>query len=200
MSMKKTRFLVLVLVVSIMLVGAGYAYWTETLTINNTVSTGKLDVKFAGDPDVTLKDDAWFLTDQIFGIDFTAKVRDNTNGNIMDIIITNFYPGAIANVSFTVQNDGTVPVMIDKVNGIIPDGTKNFIENALWFGVNEYDAYNDIHTFIGNLPNNWNNIVIYPGRSQTYTFTIRMPETITGDSFENSSGSFSLQLDYIQVN
>jgi len=98
-----------------MLVGAGYAYWTETLTINNTVRTGYLDVKFLGDPDLELKDDGYFVDNQYYNQVWTAKVREGTNGNIIDITIDGFYPGAIANVSFTVKNDGTVPVIIDDV-------------------------------------------------------------------------------------
>ena len=43
---EKTRFLVLSLAVAIMLMGAGYAYWTETLTISNTVTTGALELDF----------------------------------------------------------------------------------------------------------------------------------------------------------
>lgn len=44
--MKKTRFLALLLVASLMLMGAGYAWWNDATTIENTVSTGKLDVTF----------------------------------------------------------------------------------------------------------------------------------------------------------
>jgi len=198
--MKKTRLLVLVLVVSIMLVGAGYAYWTETLTINNTVRTGYLDVKFLGDPDLELKDDGYFVDNQYYNQVWTAKVREGTNGNIIDITIDGFYPGAIANVSFTVKNDGTVPVIIDDVESSI-SGNKDFIENALWFGINENEAFNDINTFLGSLPNKWDNIIIYPGNTRSYTFTIRMPgDLIEGDDYENSSAGFSLQPIFKQVN
>lgn len=44
--MKKRRFIAGVLVLSMLLMGTGYAYWTDKLTINTTVDTGKLDVQF----------------------------------------------------------------------------------------------------------------------------------------------------------
>jgi len=56
--MKKTRFLVLVLVVSIMLIGAGYAYWNETLKINTYFKAGNLDVNFKW-YDISVADDGY---------------------------------------------------------------------------------------------------------------------------------------------
>lgn len=40
----KKKFLALAMASAVMLTGAGYAYWTDTLSIENTVSTGKFDV------------------------------------------------------------------------------------------------------------------------------------------------------------
>lgn len=40
----KKKFLALTMASAVMLMGAGYAYWTDTLNITNTVSTGKFDV------------------------------------------------------------------------------------------------------------------------------------------------------------
>ncbi len=44
--MKKSKLLVGVLVASMALLGTGYAYWTDTLTIKGTVKTGELEVKY----------------------------------------------------------------------------------------------------------------------------------------------------------
>ena len=44
--MRKPKFLALALVVAIMLMGAGYAQWTDVLTIENTVTTGDMNVEF----------------------------------------------------------------------------------------------------------------------------------------------------------
>jgi hypothetical protein len=44
--MKKRRFIAGVLVLSMLLMGTGYAYWTKKLDITTTATTGKLDVKF----------------------------------------------------------------------------------------------------------------------------------------------------------
>ncbi len=44
--MKKRRFIAGILVLSMLLMGTGYAYWTKKLDIKTTATTGKLDVKF----------------------------------------------------------------------------------------------------------------------------------------------------------
>jgi hypothetical protein len=44
--MKRRRFIAGVLVLSMLLMGTGYAYWTDKLEIKTTAETGKLDVKF----------------------------------------------------------------------------------------------------------------------------------------------------------
>lgn len=42
--MKKAKTLAIILVVAMMLMGAGYAVWTDSVTITGDVSTGELDV------------------------------------------------------------------------------------------------------------------------------------------------------------
>ncbi len=42
--MKRTKFVLLALVAAMILMGAGYAAWSQTFTINSTVSTGELFV------------------------------------------------------------------------------------------------------------------------------------------------------------
>ena len=44
--MGKTKVIALVLLVSIILMGVGYAWWSETVTIPATVTTGELLVEF----------------------------------------------------------------------------------------------------------------------------------------------------------
>lgn len=44
--MKRMRIIAIVLSAALVLSGAGYAAWTDNLTINGTVQTGKIDVNF----------------------------------------------------------------------------------------------------------------------------------------------------------
>nr|WP_307990818.1 hypothetical protein [uncultured Niameybacter sp.] len=44
--MKRTKFIAGLVALSMILMGTGYAYWTDTLTIQTTATTGNLEVKF----------------------------------------------------------------------------------------------------------------------------------------------------------
>lgn len=101
--MKKTKFLALTLVVAIMLMGAGYAFWTEELKINTTVTTGMLDFEFQNERVVEVSR----------GMDYdnhSSMTADNpwNDDSKLDINLYNMYPGATATVSFEVKNAGTL--------------------------------------------------------------------------------------------
>ncbi|HEX3077358.1 MAG TPA: SipW-dependent-type signal peptide-containing protein [Lachnospiraceae bacterium] len=74
--MKRKGFIAGILVLSMLLMGTGYAYWTDKLTIETKVDTGDLDVKF-----VDLA-----MYGQYGGSDMETgwSVIDGTNGNYKD--------------------------------------------------------------------------------------------------------------------
>ena len=61
--MKRTKLLALILVVALMLVGAGYAAWTDVIVHNTTINTGEFDIIFTrkfAKADVSYKSDKSF--------------------------------------------------------------------------------------------------------------------------------------------
>jgi len=87
--MKRRRFIAGILVLSMLLMGTGYAYWTDKLDIKTTVSTGELKVKFLdlalyGQYDYTDDETGWSI------IDGVTEVVDNPT-------TTNYYFGGGAN-------------------------------------------------------------------------------------------------------
>lgn len=101
--MKKTRILALVLIVAMALTGAGYAFWTETLTIENTVRTGMLDFIFD-----EVKTWSTFQGVDLDTISFTNnQVNDNKDSGV-SFGFRDMYPGSEAFVSFYVFNNGTM--------------------------------------------------------------------------------------------
>lgn len=124
--MKKIRVLTLILVISIMLVGAGYAYWTQELNINTTVSTGELKVEFVPlDQGLYKLDDLIYegLTpdDGDYEVDFWKNYMSVDVDLEEDRLVANFedvYPGAGGFIRFRIANTGTVPAT---VTGILAD-------------------------------------------------------------------------------
>lgn len=129
--MKRTKFLALALVVAVMMMGAGYAYWSDTLTIENTVSTGKLDVDFNNltwEKYTNYDSDTNFTTDdtnimeafveiQSDDTDPSDGVDADNDGNTdkLDILITNLYPGGTVIAKCTLDNESTIPVLLEKI-------------------------------------------------------------------------------------
>ncbi len=104
--MKKTRFLVLSLAVAIMLMGAGYAYWTETLTISNTVTTGALELDFFVEEDHEFEVDTYMDSDDSF-----CQVKEGDN-NVLEVRLAKMYPGAEATFEFGLKNAGTMQAKV----------------------------------------------------------------------------------------
>lgn len=110
--MKKIRILALALVVAAMMMGVGYAQWTDTMVINNTVQTGELNVKF---------DEGTF-----YGIKYPdacaaqyAKASaqiDEKDPHTMTVNLNGLYPDSW--VAFKVKgiNAGTIPAKLDNID------------------------------------------------------------------------------------
>jgi len=92
------------LVLAVIVLGAALAMWSETLTVNVTVNTGKVDVSISAQcleaPEAEGKDVA------------SCTVTPSEDGNSVTVTISNAYPGYKVNVYLTVSNDGTIPVKL----------------------------------------------------------------------------------------
>lgn len=109
--MKKSKFLALVLTVAVMLMGAGYAYWTDSITINNTVNTGKLEVKL--EPGTLVKPD-YVEGDLTLNADSTHTAT---------VTLSKLYPGATVHVLIPFTNNGDIAVKSAGVAFSKPTGT-----------------------------------------------------------------------------
>lgn len=130
--MKRTKFIALALVVAVMLMGAAYAAWTDRLDVNTTIGTGELSVRFLG-PHQTGQDEYW-ASPRMFYLDlvghegdgiwnwasattndlFTADV--DYSDKVMTFTFGNMYPGTRAAGKYTIENNGTIPAVIDNVD------------------------------------------------------------------------------------
>lgn len=108
--MKKTRFLALTLVVAIMLMGAGYAFWMESIEIGSTVNTGKLDIKFSNDS--AFLGGGNYVTDNQNGHYVNGSAIVNGDDNKLDIILDNMHPGSYAKFKFCMENTGTIDLYV----------------------------------------------------------------------------------------
>ncbi len=143
--MKKTKFVVGILVLSLMLMGAGFAAWSQQFTVTNTVDTGEWDIKV----DAVIKEGA--------NLDYmTAVLSDETTNPTMTI--NEMYPGTKVVYEVTYTNDSTLAVKVDP--SVIQQGFD--VSSELTFNAQLIDTEGD-----GGR--------IEPGKTDTYLYTIEFP-------------------------
>jgi len=125
--MKKSRIIALALVVSLVLMGASYAAWTDRVIISNAVSTGELKVEFVEScmhPWVAVFDNVMSSPPYLdASIQHGAKTTTVT--------INNMYPGSTALYEAMIKNLGTIPAKIDNVDVIFSGNTSQELKNKL---------------------------------------------------------------------
>lgn len=206
--MKKTKYLALVLVVAIMMMGAGYAYWSDTLVINNTITTGELNVAMSGES----------LTD---GNDPYTDVEVTLNNNTLTYNVGDLYPGKTINYGVTFTNNGTIPakftsISVDYINQapndktllpenerdhFIVDGTATFIRKGntpltIDFPKVTLANINQAVTYINTqLPQN-----MEPEDVLTLALNLKLDEKLQNNELENQFIGFNMTFNYTQHN
>lgn len=211
------KMIITAIAIAIMLLGTGYAYWTETLTINNTVSTGYLDVKFI-DADAGDFDDS-----ETFSHRSNLVIAHKTiaaDGKSISLTVNNLYPGSGASLDFLVENIGTIPAKIGSVTGTVienqalADALDYYVDTVRLFKNGQQQSYeidpiqaDTVAELALKLQETLDDIILNPGdklylyRSQEHPgYDIVMPASITGDDFENEQLIFNLDLTFTQVN
>lgn len=105
--MKKIKVLSFALVLALMLMGAGYAAWSDNLIINTTVETGELNINFVKDVEHTKAKGAEYVSP-------TIEIVDD-NAHVAKVALGNLYPGSWAAFRIKGINCGTIPAKIDNV-------------------------------------------------------------------------------------
>lgn len=223
--MKKHKILVVALALAVMFTGAGYAYWTQTLTIDNTVNTGYLDVAFVCEDDDAW-DDGYISGRHTDLVDLTVDPAEDRQS--MDFTVGNFYPGAGASLDFVVQNTGSVAAKITQItssdieNAALCDALNykfNKVKVYSLLGVSLYEEIIDVNAgdvaaLASGLTGALNDIILQPGdvlvleadglfgsgEEAEPGYEILMPSSISGDDFEEETASFKLSLNFTQVN
>ena len=122
--MKKSKIMAVALATAITVMGSGYAYWTQDLTITSTVDTGMLEVNFENPANVLEED-----TDQ-----GDAEARPTIDKHGMVIKWEDVYPGAENILEFNLANKGTLEAFVSNftiINQKDSNGTEFPITNAI---------------------------------------------------------------------
>jgi len=104
---KKIGLICLAVVLSLGAMGAALAYWSDTLTINGSVTTGTFDTNFTA---------ATCTDNEGTGPDVgTCGVTDTLPAKSFTVTIGNGYPCYQCTVNYTITNSGTIPAKIKSI-------------------------------------------------------------------------------------
>lgn len=121
--MKKHIVLLVSLVFAFGIMGAGYAAWSQELTINQTIETGLLAFSFDADGEILPNEnsEAFFDAENALMFDGSSAVAA---GDALDVTIVNAYPGATATVNATIANASTVPARLAFSTDFLPEDVR----------------------------------------------------------------------------
>ena len=104
--MRKITTVALALVIAAVSMSLGYAYWTESLTINGNVNTGQLDMKWVdfhfGTHDIV----PWAYAPSSPYV--TSDVSVSGDRKVMYVTFSNLYPGAVIDWGGFGWNSGSI--------------------------------------------------------------------------------------------
>jgi hypothetical protein len=192
--MKKNRFLIGVLVLALMLMGAGYAAWSQTFTVQATVNTGELALTVTAELDEDKSNFNGRYMDVIFdenNVDATTGDSEDGGDNTFTVDIENIYPGAKIVYKVIVTNDGTMPIKLDKQP----------INDNLSLG---YDGKLDINVVYPGKNNAEPTVEIDINKSMTFEYTVTFNKNVgtkkDPDELENITTSLTHTYFFQQFN
>ncbi|MGI6605853.1 MAG: hypothetical protein ACOX2X_02240 [Peptococcia bacterium] len=103
--MKKTRMLLATLVCAVMLMGVGYAAWSDSVTLAGTVNTGELNVRFEND-----QFEPFVPTTYASG--YATAVFNKLEEENIEFTFDKLHPGVVGVVDVAVKNAGDFPAKL----------------------------------------------------------------------------------------
>jgi len=179
--MKKLGLVLIALVIALGAMGVGYAAWAQNLTITNNVETGYISASFF---------DASVGTDEYADLEYKIKSDDNRDANgrllkdVLEVDITDAYPGFNQTIWFRVINNGTVPFYLTPGKVVVNDGVNN-VKNIITVTTDGIDSGDVVepgqtsawHSYFLNVPGKMSQGYVDPAQKHTYTVTIPLVAT-----------------------
>ena len=171
----KKRFIACIIACAMLLMGTGYAYWTDTITLKANVDTGDLQVKFTDAQYLGQADDFFGygkVTDCLsksYGSGTSSASIANDGVDEIAINLNDVYPGNSQWFVVTADNFGTLAAKLGKIKTRF-EGMSTTLQNML--GVNIYAEVYGKKAYLCWTSVGWSWVLSYPDRSENNTFAI----------------------------
>jgi hypothetical protein len=166
--------------------GVAFAFWTQSLTANNTVATGSFDVVF----------NSFTAPSPTLGATFSVYQQDSHTCNIS---LNNLYPTCNPTFNFTLQDTGTIPA---KITDIKIDGT-SIVSSGLTRDKDlDGDGKTDITISVSGISTSGpNSLITANNGTLSGLLTVRTWAKLSSDAYDataNAGGSFTFEIDTAQ--
>jgi hypothetical protein len=203
--MKKTKFILLALAAALVLMGAAYAAWTQSLTITSNINTGELFVKIEDKDNTVQVDkagdghyvDAGINPDDVFKITKSSNSDGDLTISTIAYELNNMYPGTKITSKLNFTNIGTIGAAISATK---TDASDNALWNELIVRVNGNvingdSAQKKMENFMNAIKNAVGDLDI--SESKTVIIEQELPYSST-NATEKQSLTWSVNLNFTQ--
>jgi hypothetical protein len=174
--MKKGKVIALALAAAITSMGAGYAAWQDSVTIQSQVNTGSLDVRFCDSRDlppvsIDPNKNSYVTLDE-------PEIINDTNGGIAKILkinASNFYPSKDITTGKDNKDGYEVPALSISAGIINAGSIPAKINGVTIFGEGSMDIYNKIRVEKGVL------CKVYNGKHYVWNYLCRTWKALNDD-------------------
>ena len=121
--MKKRNIVVIVLIIALLLMGSAYALWTDSVSVEVTAQSATMDVQIVErTEDVTPPTGLNVITE--IGTPSPATISSTSPTDSVTESITNFIPGDTVTLTYKIENEGSIDVLLTGVNIAYPGATQ----------------------------------------------------------------------------
>ncbi len=203
--MKKSKLIIIVAIVALMVVGGAYAAWTSRTTVSVNASSGELDVAISATSVGKVSEYVVFAKNDI-------SVSEDKKA--ATVSIENLYPGAEANATIVITNTGTIPVKLsgctqERISAVNTKTNKALSANDAGMLIVKYNATAVTKTGQAKASDSSSaanatlfsnaNMVIEPGQTVTFDIQITLDKD-AGDDTENALYTFKFTPMFVQAN
>lgn len=207
--MKKTKLIALTMVIAIMMIGAGYAAWTDSTNVDATIRTGNMDVNVIVTQKRTLNGTTDYITPVKNIVDNT--VRFEVNKLYPTVFDYNKPETTYGDFEIRVKNEGSIPVKLGSVEitKVNPDAKvwKDLrvnahvsFNNTLIYN-NGHNAFNGtLDSFISDLNNMASGKVLEPGQEMHFGSIKYYIDSNTTNETQGNNIGFTIKFNWEQNN
>jgi hypothetical protein len=159
------------IIMAIMVIAGAVAMWSDILKINATIKTGEVKVKFSS---WTCSDEGSDPQGQGFHNEegknvasCNVEASDGENPITLSVTLNNTYPGYSVDVTFTVDNIGTIPVKLLNYNIIGVDPNALSVSLSVPKDTTQIDPGGNSTTYTLHIT-----VLQSAAKSSTYTFEV----------------------------